>query len=524
AAEAAHRALAFDPAARLYRKALEVLAPTGAERRDLLRRLADALADGGRGAEAGPVYLEAAEGAERAESLELRSIAAHQFLMSGHLDEWQTVIEPIQRELGIRLTRSRFLALLRISRDLTWIRLRGFRYRKRDPATIQRDAILRLEVCFSLATGLSHINVLEGIQYHTLSVRLALRLGHPLYVALVVSRHIAYEVVGSGASDRRIKWLLKTATRLAEDVGVPVADADLNLGIGVGSFIKGEWGPAREPLRKAAKRIREECVGVWWEGDTAEFYGLMCLDFQGKFRELVPAGNLLLREAEDRGSLYMETDLRTRIIYLSDLLRDAPGDAQEGLDRAIAKWRSEEWSLQHYRWTESRISVALYRGEFAGAQELVAQVWPGFRRSFFHRVPLLWNVLVFGRERLALVEAGDSPKSGRARALLSKADRVGRRLARREPYAAGWGLLLRAGAANLSGNAEAALRHLEAAEEKFVKAEMGAYVAVTKRRRGELIGGDEGRELITEGNAWLEGQGIQNPAAWSRMYAPGFED
>ena len=61
-----------------------------------------------------------------------------------------------------------------------------------------------------------------------------------------------------------------------------------------------------------------------------------------------------------------------------------------------------------------------------------------------------------------------------------------------------------------------------AAEEKFVEAEMNAYVAVTKRRRGELIGGDEGRELVDAGNAWLAGQGIQNPTAWARMYAPGF--
>ena len=93
-----------------------------------------------------------------------------------------------------------------------------------------------------------------------------------------------------------------------------------------------------------------------------------------------------------------------------------------------------------------------------------------------------------------------------------------------EAYSAGWRLLLKAGAANLLGDVEAAVRHLETAEEKFVEAEMAAYLAVTRRRRGALIGGDEGRRLVAEADGWLRNQGIRNPVAWARMYAPGFED
>ena len=89
-----------------------------------------------------------------------------------------------------------------------------------------------------------------------------------------------------------------------------------------------------------------------------EFWRLMCLDFLGEFRELVTAGDRQLRDAQDRGNLLLETDLRTRIIHLGDLARDAPDEAQEGLDRAIANWHSEIWSLQHFRWTEARMHVA----------------------------------------------------------------------------------------------------------------------------------------------------------------------
>ena len=193
------------------------------------------------------------------------------------------------------------------------------------------------------------------------------------------------------------------------------------------------------------------------------------------------------------------------------------------MDRAIAKWPGEA-SLQHARWVEGRLNVALYLGEHSDARDLAARQFSKFRRSHMHHAELLWRVLNVLDQRLALVEASDSAGSAHARALLSKAARFGRRLGKaREPYAAGWGLLLCAGAANLSGRVEDARGHLEAAEAQFTEAEMAAYVAVTKRRRGELIGGDEGRDLVAQGNEYLTGQGVRNPTAWSRMYAPGFD-
>jgi len=50
------------------------------------------------------------------------------------------------------------------------------------------------------------------------------------------------------------------------------------------------------------------------------------------------------------------------------------------------------------------------------------------------------------------------------------------------------------------------------------------YAAVAGRRRGQLLGGDAGRELVQNAETWMIGQGIRNPARWSAMYAPGFPD
>ena len=85
AAAQAAEALAFDRAAHLYRRALELGA--GDEGPRLRTGLADALANAGRGAEAGREYLVAAQRAAAATAIDLRRSAAFQFLTSGHVDE-----------------------------------------------------------------------------------------------------------------------------------------------------------------------------------------------------------------------------------------------------------------------------------------------------------------------------------------------------------------------------------------------------------------------------------------------------
>jgi len=185
----------------------------------------------------------------------------------------------------------------------------------------------------------------------------------------------------------------------------------------------------------------------------------------------------------------------------------------------------DRWSFQRYRWIDSTVQVGLYRDDPTEAREFFARQWPSFRQSLLARIPSIRNFMVFDRDRLALTEVAEVPPTGRTDDRLSKLARIGRGLLKSpDTYAQGWGQLVRAGAAKLAGDSEAALRHLEAAEEKFTGAEMAAYRAVARRRRGELIGGDEGRELIAESDAWLEGQAVRNPTAWARMYAPGFED
>ncbi len=61
----------------------------------------------------------------------------------------------------------------------------------------------------------------------------------------------------------------------------------------------------------------------------------------------------------------------------------------------------------------------------------------------------------------------------------------------------------------------------EAAENAFRSAGMALHEAVARRRRGQVLGGTRGRELVESADAWMAAQKIKNPERLSAMLAPG---
>ncbi|MEM9489016.1 MAG: protein kinase, partial [Myxococcota bacterium] len=106
--EAAHCAgtsLAFDRAARLYQRCLELYPP---ERRSLELRvtLADSLSYAGQGHKAAREYLAAAATAEPTTALDLERRAAEQLLRCGHLEEGLAVLSRVLAAVGLEMPRS----------------------------------------------------------------------------------------------------------------------------------------------------------------------------------------------------------------------------------------------------------------------------------------------------------------------------------------------------------------------------------------------------------------------------------
>jgi hypothetical protein len=72
------------------------------------------------------------------------------------------------------------------------------------------------------------------------------------------------------------------------------------------------------------------------------------------------------------------------------------------------------------------------------------------------------------------------------------------------------------------GDAARASAFARQAAGEFEAADMALYAAAARRRLGELLNGDEGRQLIDESEAWMAKQQIKNPVAVSNLMAPGF--
>src|SRR5262249_32513807 len=85
AAELASEKLAFDRAAALYELALGLAPPEA--RQGFAVKYAESLAKAGRGVDAARAFRSAADGATGEEAVRLRTLAAQQFLRSGHVED-----------------------------------------------------------------------------------------------------------------------------------------------------------------------------------------------------------------------------------------------------------------------------------------------------------------------------------------------------------------------------------------------------------------------------------------------------
>ena len=85
-------------------------------------------------------------------------------------------------------------------------------------------------------------------------------------------------------------------------------------------------------------------------------------------------------------------------------------------------------------------------------------------------------------------------------------------------------LLIRAAVAAIYGQKELAIELLKKSEEKCIATDMYLFATATNYRRGQLIGGREGRDLMQTASNWMKDQHIKCPKKMFDMVAPGIWD
>jgi eukaryotic-like serine/threonine-protein kinase len=88
------------------------------------------------------------------------------------------------------------------------------------------------------------------------------------------------------------------------------------------------------------------------------------------------------------------------------------------------------------------------------------------------------------------------------------------------PWGAALARLIRAAVAAGRGEKEKAIELFALAESDLKAVDMALYAAAARRRRGELIGGDQGRRLIEAADEWMTDLKIKNPLRMAGMLSP----
>jgi hypothetical protein len=330
---------------------------------------------------------------------------------------------------------------------------------------------------------------------------------------------LAWTAARGGAGGERTAQLARLTEDLAKKVAHPHAIGLSIWAIGADHYLGGDWKKAVDLCDRATEVLRDRCTGVTWEITIANRYKLNALLSMGELAEVSRRVPSLLSSALEQGNLFGATDLRTRM-NLIWLAADNPDKARAEVIEALKAWSHEGFHLQHYVSLHALAQIELYTGDVEVAWKHVEGQWPALEDSMLLRIPMVRSEAMQLRARVALATTGvehDAAKLRLAEKMAHKIEKTN--ISWSKPF----GNLVRAGVAQQRGKSEQAKTFLSEALLGFEQTDMRLYAAAARRRLGETLGGERGRQLVAEANAWMVEQRIKNPEIMTRMLAPGFK-
>ena len=518
AARKAANALAFDRAALFYRRVIELM-PEAPNLVDLKIKLGDALANAGRPAEAANAFLDAAKATTSRQSLELQQRAGAQLLTGGHIEEGLEVFRVVLETAGFRLAKGNKRALMSLLLRRMWIRLRGLDFKERAADSIPEADLFRIDICWSVAAGLGIVDLIRGADFQSLHLLLALRAGEIYRVTRAMAFEVTQTAARGGPTQKRTRHLLERTEALAQRTAHPHAAGLVVWARGMSSYLVGHWKESAELCERAAEILRDQCTGVAWELTIAHRFMLVSFMFLGEMVELSRRVPQLLSAALEQGNLFGATDLRTRLnpVWLA---ANDPDRAREEVIAALTTWPREGFHLQHYSSLVALAQIELYTGDYEVAwRHLEGQMKP-LEKSMLLRIQGLRIEWMHLRARLALASAAAGQQTKQR---LRIAEQLAVRIAKENmPWSNPFGTLIKAGLAKQYGDDSKTAELLSQAIDGFEAADMALYATVARRRLGETLRGERGRELITQSEEWMRRQQIKNPRAFAGLLAPGF--
>ena len=520
ASEAAS-ALAFDRAATLYRRALRL--HSGDERiaSRLQQELGNALANAGRGFEAAEAYLAAVQAAPPDERFDLERLAAEQYCISGYVGEGRVIFRRLLERVGLGMPSHPASILGALVLRRARLRLRGLSYTRRPEASVDRETLRRLDLLWSVAAGLSLPNALSVAALQTTGLMLALDAGEPYRLA----RALAFEAFLTGTAGwsaaRRASALTDMSRRLAEDIDHPHALGVMHVMSAMIAHVQSRWRDAIRDAEIAEDILRNRCSGVWWEIGMARTIMCWAYFFLGECETLRQRNTLYLAEARDRGDRFLVTNLRSVVSPFLLLLDDEPDAAARELDDAMASWPRDGFDLHHANQMYSGANIQIYAGNGLDALRAVDARWGLMVRGLQLQAQMVRLMMTDLRARAALTAARAAPQGSERTALVARAERDARRLAKEGTnMSVPFGHCLMAGVASLRGDAARTVHHLREGLRGADAVGDGFRAIATRYHLGELLGGEEGAAYRAAAAERMAREKIRNPARLAALFIP----
>ena len=366
------------------------------------------------------------------------------------------------------------------------------------------------------------VDVIRGAGFQAQHLLLALDAGEPYRVARAIAMEGAFLATEGAPAAKRSGELFDLAAGLAAQVANPHGVALTTLVRGNADYFCGSWKRAHERCDEAEKIFRDRCTGVSWEIHTAQTFSLWSLLWLGEVREFWRRAATLTAEAQERGDLYALTAFRTARAQYGYPALDNVDEGRREVAGVMERWSHQGFQLPHWWELFAMGNLDLYAGG-PGAHHRIEGRWPALASSMLLRIQVLRLESLHFRARGALAAALALPSERLA--LIHFARGLAAKISReRMTWSDGLATMVRAAASQIEGRSEESARLLDEAACGFDATDMALMAAVARRRRGQILGGDEGGALIAAADAFMTAQRIARPERMTAMLAPGFPD
>jgi hypothetical protein len=475
---------------------------------------AEALALAGHGHLAAEAYLEARQGAPSKQVAELTHKAGEQYLLCGQLDRGGDLMREALAAGGIGFPRSFVAAMASFVYQRARLRVRGLAFEPR--GTASGDVARVLDALNATTHAMLRCDPVRAATFSALSARRALDCGDPVRAARALGWELL-QAANVGARPAQLAALSERAQAMCELADDPGAWEALHFGRAYERMLAADSVVALGLFERLIAYYADHPQLAAYNRPWAEaFLAITLIVGRGSAREVADTLPGHIEGARSRGDM---TVLPMWSGMYGAFARIAVGridDAKREIERTSSEWRPPEFTIQSLNLAVGRYFVERYRDGARAAWDVVDELRREIEASLMARTTIgtVFRGLYGGA---AVGLAAETSDSSERRHLLD----IARRTASIEGTAPAGMIPIRAAIACVRGQPERAINALRNFMASAAVPPLFKHAA--RRRLGVLLGGEEGKALVTEADAFFRLGGAIDPERMVALLAPACE-